>query len=373
MAEGIGLLCTSDSSGGLELNVIRLAGWLTRMGYRVVVLGLAHTPIEQMTAEHDLRFRALEPGPKYLDIPGGRELAKRMRELDLHFIVVNTTADIWRAALAKIFTAGKIRLVYLQNMQIGVKKRDPFHTWVYKRLDAWISPLPFLVRQVAELTRFDARKVHEIPLGIELERFIEAKPDKRSARAALGLPQDVIIAGVIGRIDRQKGQDVLLNAVFHLLHEGILLEILIVGENTLHEPDTYARELKQLCVDLGIERFVHFRPFMPDIEIAHAALDIFVLPSKNETYGLVTVEAMASGLPIIATHSGGTPEIITNHREGLLISPGSVEEMAAALRLLIRFPEMRDELARAARRKAVEQFSHFKQCVGMTELFEQIT
>ncbi len=373
MTDHIGLLCTSESRGGLELNVIRMARWLTEMGCVIVILGKPGTEIEYLSAKHALRFLPIDPGPKYFDLRAGWRLRRIIRGYNLKIILVNTTADIGRAVLGKIFSLGSAHVVYLQNMQIGIKKTDPFHSWLYNRLDAWISPLPFMADQVRRLTRLNRKKIFQFPLGIELDRFIENKPHQTEARWKLGLPHNSILAGVIGRIDRQKEQDLLLRAAARLIHNNYPLDILILGEATLHEADSYAQELKALSRSLDIENHVHFRPFIEDIETAHAALDIFVLPSRNETFGLVTVEAMAAGLPIIATRSGGTPEIISDHEEGLLITPGNVGELAAALKLLMRFPDLRQHFGKAARRKAVEFFSHAQQCFDMMALFEKIS
>jgi hypothetical protein len=79
-----------------------------------------------------------------------------------------------------------------------------------------------------------------------------------------------------------------------------------VGANTLDNTDDYEAELHALADELGIANAVYFRPFQQDVRHAYAALDIFILASQAETFGMVTVEAMAAGLPVIATRSGGT-------------------------------------------------------------------
>lgn len=117
---------------------------------------------------------------------------------------------------------------------------------------------------------------------------------------------------------------------------------------------------------------MHFLPFRKDVNTAYAALDIFVLTSQAETYGMVTIEAMAAGLPVIATRSGGTPEVVRDKHAGLLFEPNNVNDLTATLRLLLDFPELRKRFGRKGRQDAIERFSHLIQVSQLTELIEKL-
>jgi D-inositol-3-phosphate glycosyltransferase len=145
---------------------------------------------------------------------------------------------------------------------------------------------------------------------------------------------------------------------------------LIVGANTLDNRSDYQRELEALCDELQIADSVYFRPFMQDPASAFAALDMFVLTSEKETYGMVTIEAMAAGLPVIATRSGGTPELVDDGQTGILFEPHCDEQLRAALRTLIVNSSLREQYGSAGRKKARARFSHRQQIAGMLRAIE---
>jgi glycosyltransferase involved in cell wall biosynthesis len=291
-----------------------------------------------------------------------------------HFRVlfVHTSKDLRKAVLANLLTRRKTRLVFMQHMQIGVDKKDPIHTWFFRRLSAWIAPLPYLARQVAQMTRFDQTRIREIPFGIEITPLTTQKPCQTRARLHLELPTEGIFAGMIGRFDRLKNQALLLRAAAPLIRAGLPLQLLLVGANTLDNTDDYESQLHALADELGIANAVYFRPFQQDVRHAYAALDIFVLASQAETFGMVTVEAMAAGLPVIATHSGGTPEIVRDKIDGLLFEPDNAEDLQNALRLLMEFPELRRRFGAAAAQNARARFERSEYVRKLAQLIDSL-
>lgn len=366
----IAILCSSSAWGGLELNVLRLARWLRAAGRDVLLIGKAETRLAEEAKKHGVDFHAIRPGSRYFDYASVKSMRDVAEAQGVGALIVNTNADLFRAVLTKILMHSRLKLAYVQHMQIGHAKRDLYHTWLYKKLDVWISPLPGLGRQVLQLTRLRPDKLRVVPLGIELENFTPRRMNAQTARHELNLPQDAIIAGVIGRLDPQKNQAMLLRAAAQLIHEGLPLKLLIVGANTLDNRSDYQRELEALCDELQITDAVHFRPFMQDPAGAFAALDMFVLTSEKETYGMVTIEAMAAGLPVIATRSGGTPELVDDGQTGILFEPHSDDQLRAALRTLVKNAHLRRQYGNAGRKKAMARFSHRQQIAGMLRAIE---
>lgn len=351
----IAIYCTSRAAGGLELNVVRMAAWLREANYPAELLILPDSAIAQQAAKQYLPIIVTADNRGR---PSIISLAKILHRQAYHTLFVHTSKDLRRAVLARILARSKTKLVFVQHMQLGVKKRDFVHTWFFQRLAAWIAPLPYLARQVREMTRFDPNRIFEIPFGAELSPLLQNRPGSRSARRHLNLPMKGIFAGVIGRFDRQKNQALLIRAAAPLIHSGFPLQLLFVGTNTLDNNEDYEAELQTLAQESGIANAVHFRPFQHDVRMAYAALDIFVLTSQAETYGMVTIEAMAAGLPIIATRSGGTPELVHDKKEGLLIEPDNAEDLQNALRLLLEFPALRERFGAIAQENALRRFSH---------------
>lgn len=209
-------------------------------------------------------------------------------------------------------------------------------------------------------------KIRVVPNGINLEDFQTTLP-KSECRERLGLPRDKVIILFFGNLVPYKGPEVLLRAFeeVHEDYEEVLL--LYVGRGPLRgELQTLSRELK-------VGEDVMFAGYVSDQEKAlyYQAADIFCLPSVNraEAFGIVNLEAMASALPIVASHLGGIPDIVREKENGLLFEPGKVEELTRALRFLVENPDERRRMGRAGR-QMVEDYSWMK-IAGETEKIYQ--
>lgn len=366
------MICLSNSWGGLEINVVRWSTWLKGRGCNIFLYAYPDSPLAGRALSERLSVRLVRSTFRYGDLLNARQLAAAMHSDGVDIALVHRNHDLFLTVLSKLMARPPLRLVYVQHMQLGIDKKDWFHTWEYGQLDAWITPLPFLANNVASRTRLDPRKIEIIPFGIEIGRFTDRLPSKEKAREHLRLPGNVPIAGVVGRLDSKKGQHLLIEACAKVRRDGLMLQLLLVGDATADEGLKYTEKLESLIDEHGLSNCVHFRPHIEQIEFAYAAMDLFVLPSQSETYGMVTIEAMASGLPIIATGSGGTPDIVQDGQTGLLIQPDSVDQLASALKKLLDSPPTARSLSEQARRVAVSRYSHDQQCSHFERLFARL-
>lgn len=368
---GIGLLCTTRSLGGIELNVLRLAGWLRERGHRTLVIGVDGSPLLERAASDRLDWLSLGQPPSLLAVRTARTLASELRHRGIDTLILNATRDLSLGVLCKRASRGALALVHTQHMQFGRAKNDFLHRVQHARLDAWIAPLPWLARQTAEWTTISQERIHTIPFGIDLTQFQEL-PSRQQARDEIRLPQDAFIAGVIGRLDRGKGQEYLIRATALLRDKGEELHVLLLGAETLGEQQGYAHELHKLTASLSVSDRVHFRGFQENVGLGYAAMNCFVLTSLSETYGMVTIEAMAAGLPVIGTDSAGTPDILRGGETGLLIPPRDPEALADSLEMLMLQPKTRARLGNAGREDAQTRFSHQLHCERIEALLERI-
>ncbi len=185
-----------------------------------------------------------------------------------------------------------------------------------------------------------------IPSGVPLAAFRSGLPARGAARAALGLDEGAIVAGCVARLVRVKGQHVLLEAAARLCPLHPALRILLAGDGE----DRAALEGRATKEDLRGR--VTFTGRLDDPRGALAAMDLFVLPSLNEGQGRAAVEAMAAGIPVVASEVGGLPEVLDGGRAGLLVPPGDPEALAAALEDFLVHPEKARALAGAGRLRA---------------------
>jgi len=191
--------------------------------------------------------------------------------------------------------------------------------------------------QLVRLYEADPDRVLIVPPGVDLERFTPAAPAARAvARARLGLPQDAVVLAFAGRIQPLKAPDVLVRAAAEMVRRdpglAARLIVLIVGGESGSGKGQPAM-LRDLAVELGISDLVRFLPPMPPDELAqvYRAATVVAVPSHNESFGLVALEAQACGTPVVAARVGGLPVAVADDVSGLLVPGHEPGRWASAL------------------------------------------
>jgi glycosyltransferase involved in cell wall biosynthesis len=209
-------------------------------------------------------------------------------------------------------------------------------------------------------------KFATIPSGIALQAFRSVHVDPVAKRKELGLPPEDLIVGTVGRLVPVKGHAWLLKSVPRVLAEVPQACFALIGEGPL------AEHLRQLAEELAISRRVMFLGARQDVPECLAALDLFVLPSLNEGMGLALVEAMAMGLPVVATRVGGIPDVVREGETGLLVPPGDEKALALAMLSLLRDPDRRRAYGEAAKRRVDERFDAASTVREVERLYETV-
>ena len=355
----IGFFCSSVSWGGLEMNVARFAKQFKDRGQKVSVFSVAGSPLFEKHKANGFDVIPIKHHRKYFDTKNILKWSSLIKTHGINFIWIRDTRDIQISGLANKLAGNKSKIIYQQAMQLGVKKKDIFHTMRFNRLDAWISPLQFLADQVMEKTNLKKERIKVIPLGVDAGKFLNL-PDSFAAREALKLPQKDIVIGLVGRIDPLKGQLFLFEVFERVAARHEHIHLLFVGEPTRNESSAYYSDLKKSVELSDYAKRIHFKPFMKDLTRVYAACDIAVMASEGETFGMVTIEAMMCGLPVLGTSSSGTPEILGYGKEGKLFAPGNHNEAEESLDFLITNPIERRKLGMKAQKKALQKFALHK-------------
>jgi glycosyltransferase involved in cell wall biosynthesis len=222
-------------------------------------------------------------------------------------------------------------------------------------------------RQWIRRTRLAPRRVVTIRNGIDAANF-SLTVDRAAARKKFGLPtaNDTLIVGGVGRLDAVKGFDVLLDGVALLAPDHPNLTLALAGDG----PARHA--LQQQAARLNISHRVHFLGFCKDVRQVYAALDIFAMPSRCEALPYALLEAMTAGLPAVASHIGGVPEVIVPNQTGLLIPVGDHHALATSLRSLLNNPELRQQMGRAARERIILHFSEREMVAQTIALYRKL-
>jgi glycosyltransferase involved in cell wall biosynthesis len=201
------------------------------------------------------------------------------------------------------------------------------------------------------------KRVTVIPNGVDLERFYPELNTRQKIRGELQLGADAPVIGIIGRLTPSKGQMELLRAFKRVVSEFPNATLLIAGAPAFNQEHEYAELLKRTAAEPGISNRVLMLGARDDVAAVMQALDLLVVNSSSEACCLVVLEAMASGVPVLATRTGGTPELIEHGRNGWLISWGDVNALNRAIVKLIGEPALRARLAQHGRAHVKSKFS----------------
>lgn len=220
-----------------------------------------------------------------------------------------------------------------------------------------------------------SQKGNIIHNGIEISPYIK-KYDTDLVRSDIQVKQDEILVGLIGRIDWWKGHDYFIEAIALAAKTIPTLKGLIVGEvwnDQTGRNHQYLNRLRLLIRSLDIDDKITFTGFRSDIPRLISALDIVVLASSEpEPFGLVIIEGMAAGKPLIATAAGGVIDIIEDGVNGLLIPCKDPNAMAQAILKIISNPAWARQMGLAARRRVAERFTVQKQVKAVQKLYDSI-
>jgi glycosyltransferase involved in cell wall biosynthesis len=357
--KNIVFLCTSDSRGGLEFNVVKLAESLLKKKHNLKIYTITGSLVLELALEKKIPVVVIKKHSKYFDLPNAFSLVRNLKNDNIDFLFVFHNRDQSIAAIAKSIYP-KIKLIYQQQMQLGISKKDFFHSQRYSKFDAWITPLKILSDEVIRMTNFNKKKIHVIPLGVDCSKYSENSLSKSESRKILGLPPEIKLVGIIGRIDKQKGQLTLIKSLALINDDNI--KLVIAGEPTKGEGQIYFNEIKKYIDIHNLNSRVFIIPFVKEPEIFYRAIDIFGLGSLSETYGMVTIEAMVCGLPVIATNTGGTPEILNFGEFGYLYNPGNETEFAEKVNFILSNPEDVIKKTSMAKIWAINNYSLEKEC-----------
>jgi len=209
-------------------------------------------------------------------------------------------------------------------------------------------------------------KVTLIRNGVDLNRFTP-RPHGEEFRQAAGIPLDVPLVGLIGRLSWEKGPDQFVQAAAVVHKERPDVHFVLVGEGPM------AEELEELVRDLGLAQRVHLPGLWADTAVVYPALDILAQTSRSEGMPLALLEGMACARPYVGMGVGGVLEIVEAGTTGLLSAPADPEGVGHALLDLLASPDQMYRMGQAARRHVEKEFSLQNTAVQTAALFNRLT
>jgi glycosyltransferase involved in cell wall biosynthesis len=298
------------------------------------------SPLWQRTAKEELEAMPLAPVGKLR----GRIRDQRFDIVHAHDAKAQTIA--FRASLG-------LPVRRVASRQVAFTPRHPLiHRWKYSRTCDRVIANSQSVRQVLMAAGVPDSHIAVIPPGIEIPKETPSQDARRKARARWGFSRDDFVIGHAGAFTREKGQDIALDAALLLAPKFPRARMLLAGDGP--EKSHLARHASPNARLPG---------FIDDLDEFYAALDLYIMPSRSEGWGLTALRAMAFGIPVIASNVGGLRELVA--ATGWLVPPESPEALTEAILQAASNPSRLDELGLSARERA-SQFS-MERTVEQTE------
>ncbi len=333
--------------GGTENGVVNLVTRLGGVRHSVIAMTTAGPLAARLPAGVGVRCLGKRPG---IDARAILRLARELRRL--RPTVVHSRN--W-GALDAVLAARLARVPVVIHGEHGREasdllgldpRRNRLRRLAARLVDRFVTVSFDLRRWLIETVRIPAARVVTIHNGVDTERF--GDEGREAGRAALGLAPDRLVVGAVGRLDPVKDHAGLL-AAFALVAEASAM-LVIVGEGPCRSP------LETRVRALGLGERVRLLGERGDVALLLRGLDVFVLPSLGEGISNTLLEAMATGLPVVATRVGGNPELVEDGVNGRLVPPADPGALAGALAEYLADPALRALHGKTSRQLAVERF-----------------
>jgi sugar transferase (PEP-CTERM/EpsH1 system associated) len=348
-------------TGGMEYGVIKL---VNRMRGGSVVAGVCSTRLS------DAAIRGLlDPGVPFYEcrgrdgndprlIPALWRVFRQFRPDIVHTHGWGTLIE----GLVAARLAGVPRVIHGEH---GTLQNRWYQRWTQRIAwgcaDGVVSVSGRLAERLARDVGFELSRIRTIRNGVDLERF--ASTSRVVARRELGIPDDVVAIGTVGRLVPVKDHATLLTAFADTWRSQPNTRLFLAGDGPLKAA------LQQQARELGIDTAVRFLGHRSDVEHVLAALDVFVLSSVSEGMSNTILEAMATGLPVVATAVGGADELVVDGHTGLLVAPSQPRALAAALSTLAADGGRRNAMGISGRERVVAAFTVSRMVAEYEQLY----
>jgi glycosyltransferase involved in cell wall biosynthesis len=250
---------------------------------------------------------------------------------------------------------------------------NPAVRWAMHRVDALVGVSKFVQESILELG-YPQEKTYFIHNAMDISEW-DANIDGSSIREEFNIQPHTPVLITISRLFYWKGHQELLQALSLFKNEAQDFRLLIVGEDDPRGyPDggSFTNKLKQLVIEFDLEEQVIFTGFRPDVAKLLAASDIYTMPSFEEPFGMVYLEAMAMKKPVVALDNGGTKEVVLQDYCGKLSPVNNIDKLAEDIFLLIQNPSLRKEYGENGRKRAIAGFGPDRLATDFEKLYKHV-
>ena len=338
--------------GGAERELLRMLGELPSLGYQPLVACPAQGPLVQELERRKIEHHAIAMPPwrKLLSYPKRASAVRALREVIVtkRPLVLHVNDIWWVPQTLRALAGVGIPIVAHVRQEIDPPKVRRYELNEVDR----VFPVSRQIQRSLEAGGVLPERLRVLYSGLDLS-VVPVHADGRQIRQQFGIPVDVPVIGTVGNLFPRKGYEVMLRALPAILKSLPELHYLVVGGGNA----AYETLLRSLVKDLGVANRVHFAGFQDTVYSCLAAMDLYVHPALMEGFGIAVLEAMAMSKPVVATATGGLPEIVQDGETGIVVLPGDPDALAQSVSELLQDSARCRQLGEAGRARVATHFT----------------
>ena len=350
-------ICSARQIGGGERHLVDLTNGLARRAHDVFAALVPSSPLLSQLSGVPGQNIVKVPMRNVLNVSSALKLARFTNANRIQIIHAHVARDYPLAAL--VARRSSAHLILTRHVLFPMNRA---HKLSLRRTDRVIAVSQAVADELRARRIFSPENIVLIHNGIDVDRFARGREDFLTKEE---VENQKLCVGMIGHLAPIKGQEDFIRAAAIVCRQRPDVEFVIAGDDKSRTGE-HRRKIERLIGGLNLEQHVSLIGWVDDIAQLLPKFDLFVSPSRSEPFGLSIVEAMAAGVPVIATASEGAREIIDDQLDGRLVPVGDAEALADAISGLLADSHMRERLSAEAQRRVRERFS-LEQMLDATE------
>ena len=355
-------LCLSPDQGGLELYFIKFIQHYKNIGYNIHVGCTKNSHISNSIIHNKVECTN---NVFFKYIKNVFKLRRYIISNKLNIIHVSWSKDILIAVMLKLLTPGSIKIIFYRQMKIPHQKKTFYHKFFYKHIDLLLVITDKLKEEAYRNIPIDKEKVIKLTYGISKPK-LNIKVDKSSFIKNNNIDSKIFSIGVFSRVEEQKGQHLVLDAMNMSANE---MQLCVIGHVMSSQ---YKEDLLIKAKIYHLTKYLKFINFLDSPMSYMPFFDLVILPTYEETFGLVVAEAMIMGVPAIGSNAGGVPEIIAHGKNGLLFETKNINDLSEKIDMIFENKILRDNLVSNANEYAYKEFGYDKHFDRLEKIFNSL-
>jgi len=350
----------SNGFGGQEKRILSEITGLRKRGYYVALSCRRDAEIRRQAERYGIDIYPL-PFLNWYDTYTILQLVKILRKERFDIVNTHSSVDSWVGGIASKIAKVPV-LIRTRHLDIPLK-RDILH-FIHYLPDMYITCGETIRKNLIDRCGFPPDKTVSIPTGVTDDFFnVKRNPD---ARVRYGLNKDSIVITNVGILRKVKGHEITLRAVKVVAGQFPAVKFLIVGDGP------YRKKLEDMVDNLGIRQYVIFTGFVENIPEVYSFTDVAILSSWSEGIPQCLLQAMASGVPVVATEVGGVPEIVKNEKTGLLVAPGDYKGLAEGIIRIVKDNDFAAGLVENAKELVQREYSLGRMLDKIEDIYKKL-